>query len=153
MKHKPVNTVIRQKSIGIQTRLPCQHEIKDAVKDVVEELVFNVENQFLDDGFDRESNYSNASKSEYETEYDTECEPDSSFQLDQSTCLSDDQFSEQEHLEEQLPSNNSAFIVHWSSLVLLLQYCLSCPAKALVSGVFMRGSALVVELICEDGHI
>ena len=79
-----MNTVIRQKCIGIQACLPCQHEIKDAVKDVVEELVINVENQFLDDAFDRQSVYSNTSKSE----------PDSSFQLDQSTCLSDDQFSE-----------------------------------------------------------
>ena len=85
--------------------------------------------------------------------YDTEYEPDSSFQLDQSTCLSDDQFSEQEHLEEQLPSNNSAFIVYWSSLVLLLQYCLSCAAKTFVNSVFIRGSAVVVKLICEDGHI
>ena len=112
-----------------------------------------MENQFLDDAFDRKSVYSNTSKSEYETEYDTKYEPDSSFQLDQSTCLSDDQFSEQEHLEEQLPSNNPAFIVYWSSLVVLLQYCLSCPAKALVNSVFIQGSALVVELICEDGHI
>ena len=52
-----------------------------------------MENQFLDDAFDRESVYSNTSKSEYENEYDTEYEPDSSFQLDQSTCLSYDQFS------------------------------------------------------------
>ena len=94
MKLKSVNTVIRQKCIGIQTCLLCQHEMKDAVKDVVEELVINVENQFLDDAFDRQSVYSNTSKSEYESEYDTECEPDSSFQLDQSACLSDDQFSE-----------------------------------------------------------
>ena len=118
-----MNTVIWQKSIGIQTCLPCQHEIKDAVKDIVEEIVLNMENQFLDDAFDCESVYSNTSKSEYETEYDTEYEPDSSFQLDQSTCLSDDQFSGQEHLEEQLPFNNFAFIVYWSSLVLLLKYC------------------------------
>ena len=150
-KHKSVNTVIRQKSIGIQTCLPCQHEVKGAVKDTVEELVLNVENQFIDDAFDRES--VNTSKSEYETEYDTEYEPDSSFQLDQSTCLSDEQVLEREHLEEQLPSNNSAFIVYWSSLILLLQYCLSCPAKALVNSVFIQGSAVVVELICEDGHI
>ena len=101
-----------------------------------------MENQFLDDAIDRETVYSNTSKSEYDTEY----EPDSSFQLDQSTCLSVDQFSEQEHLEEQLPSDNSDFIVYWSSLVLSFQYCLSCPAKPLVSSVFIQGSALVVEL-------
>ena len=82
-----------------------------------------------------------------------ECEPGSSFQLDQSTYLSDDQFLEEEHLEEQLASNNSAFLVYWSSLILLLQYCLSCPAKALVNSVFIQGSALIVELNCEDGHI
>ena len=29
---------------------------------------------------------------EYESEFDTEYEPYNSFQLDQSTCLSDDQF-------------------------------------------------------------
>ena len=70
-----------------------------------------MENQFLDDAFDCKSVYNNTSKSEYETEYDTEYEPDSNFQLDQSTCLSDDQFSEQEHLEEKLPSNNSACLL------------------------------------------
>ena len=32
--HKSVNTVIQQKSIGIQTCLPCQHEIKDALTDI-----------------------------------------------------------------------------------------------------------------------
>ena len=74
-----LNTVIWQKSIGIQTCLPCQHKIKDAVKDIVEELVLNMENQFLDDAVDCESVYSNTSKSEYETEYDTEYEPGSSF--------------------------------------------------------------------------
>ena len=152
-RNKSVNTVIWWKSIGIQTCLPCRHEIRDAVKDVVEGLVLNVENQFIDDALNRESVYSNTSKSEYETKYDTEYEPDSSFQLDQLTCLSDDQFSEQQHLEEQLSSNNLAFIVYWSSLVLLLQYCLSCPAKALVNSGFIQGSALVVELICKDGHI
>ena len=50
-----MNTVIRQKSIEILTCLPCQHEIKHAVKDIVEELDLNVENQFLDDAFARES--------------------------------------------------------------------------------------------------
>ena len=34
-----------------------------------------------------------------------------------------------------------------------MQYCLSCPAKALANSVFIQGSALVVELICEYGHI
>ena len=43
-KHKSVNIVIWHKSIGTQTCLPCQHEIQDAVKDIVEELVLNVEN-------------------------------------------------------------------------------------------------------------
>ena len=85
-----MNTVIRKKGVGIQTCLPCQHEIKDAVTDVVEELLLNVENQFLDDALDSESIYNNTSKSEYENEYDTEYEPDSSSQLDQSTCLTND---------------------------------------------------------------
>ena len=45
-----------------------------------------MENQFLDDAFTRESVFSNISKSEFETEYDTEYEHDSSSKLDQSTC-------------------------------------------------------------------
>ena len=81
-KLKSVNTIIRQKSIGIQTCPPCQQKIKDVIKNILEELVLNVENLFLEDAFDCESVYSNTSKSEYDTEY----EPDSSFQLDQSTC-------------------------------------------------------------------
>ena len=48
------NAVLRQKNIEIQTCLFCQLEIKDAVTDIVEELVLNVEHQFLDDAFDRE---------------------------------------------------------------------------------------------------
>ena len=115
------------------------------------ELVLNVENQFLDDAFDCESVHGNTSKSEYKTEYDTEYEPDSSFQLHQSICLSDDQFSEQEHLEEQLPPDNSAFVVYWSLLVLLLQCCLSCPAKVFVNS-FYTGMCFSC-VTCEDGHI
>ena len=64
----------------------------------------------------------------------------------QSTCLSDEQLSQQEYLEEHRPSNNSVYIVYWSSLVLLLQYCLFSPSKALVNSVFMQGSALVDHL-------
>ena len=69
-----------------------------------------MENQFLDDAFDHDSVHSNTSKSESESEYDTEYEPDNSFWLDQSNCLSDDQFSEREHLQEKLLSNNLAFL-------------------------------------------
>ena len=140
------------KSIETQTCLSCQHEIKDAVKDIVEELALNVENQFLDDAFDRESLYSNTSKSEYETEYDTEYKPDSSFQLRQWTCLSDDQFLGEEH-SSNLPSNNLAFIVYWSSLVLLLQSIVYFALRKLLSTVLLQAFALVEELICGDGHI
>ena len=86
---------------------PVNTTLKIVVKGILEELVLNVENQFLDDTFDRDSVHSSTSKSESKSEYDTEYEPDNSFQLDQSTCLSDDQFSEQEHLKEQLPPCNN----------------------------------------------
>ena len=56
---KSVNTVIWQKSIGIQTCLPCQQEIEDAITDLVEELVLNVEKQFPHDPFNRGSVHSN----------------------------------------------------------------------------------------------
>ena len=50
------------------------YQINNAVTDIAKELVLNLENQFLDDAFDRENVYNNASTSEYETEY----EPDNS---------------------------------------------------------------------------
>ena len=39
-------TVVKKKSIGIQTSLPCEHEIKDTVADVMKDLVTTVEGQF-----------------------------------------------------------------------------------------------------------
>ena len=77
-----MNTVTRHQSVGIQTRLPCQHEIKDAKTDVIEELVQHVENLIPDDTFDPAKGFCReANKSEFETEYQTEYEPDCSFQF------------------------------------------------------------------------
>ena len=70
----------------------------------------------------------------------------------QSTCLSDDQFLGEEH-SSNLPSNNLAFIVYWSSLVLLLQSIFYFALRKLLSTVLLQAFALVKELICGDGHI
>ena len=105
----PADKNIRVCNLHFEEECFEEYEITDAIKNIVKELVLNVENQFLDHAFTRDSVFSNTSKSEFETEYGTEYKPDSSSKLDQSTCQSYDQFSEQVHLEEQLLSNNSAF--------------------------------------------
>ena len=82
----PADKNIRVCNLHFEEQCFEEYEITDAMKNIVKELVLNVENQFLDDAFTRESVFSNISKSEFETEYDTEYEPDSSSKLDQSTC-------------------------------------------------------------------
>ena len=121
--HKSLNTVVQQKSIGIQTCLSCQHKIKDTVTNIVEELVLNVENQFLVDVFDCENVYSNTSKSEYKTEDDTGYEPVNLFKSWPIFRVKTSWRT--------VPPDNLVFIAYWSSLVLLLQYCFLALPKHL----------------------
>ena len=46
----------------------------------------------------------------------------------------------------------SAFIVFWSSLNIFLQPCLTCASPSKIKKLIVKGSALTVNLICENGH-
>ena len=54
---------------------------------------------------------------------------------------------------KKLPENLNAFVVFWSSLLLLLiKRCLMCPASAFIESIYYKGPMLIVSLICEKGH-
>ena len=50
------------------------------------------------------------------------------------------------------PDNGSMFLVFWSSLVLLLARCMKCGCKAMVDNVIVRGTQLMVKVVCDAGH-
>ena len=45
-----------------------------------------------------------------------------------------------------------AFIVYWSSLVILFKSCLTCSLAASVKSVTVKGSQLIVQLVCINKH-
>ena len=47
----------------------------------------------------------------------------------------------------------SAIVVYWSSLLLLLQSCVTCSANSTTEKLTRRGSAILVHLKCVRGHI
>ena len=46
----------------------------------------------------------------------------------------------------------TAFVVYWSSLMILLKSCLTCCLLATVKNVTIRGSQLNVALTCPNNH-
>lgn len=84
----------------------------------------------------------NESDSELEVDYTS----DASYQSIDETETETEEELENEHPER------SAFIVYWSSLLLLLQRCLSCTSPATIKKVIVRGSALCVHLVCYNDH-
>ena len=57
------------------------------------------------------------------------------------------------------PTNNSgkmpsktAFVVYWSSLMILSKSCLTCSILAAVKNVTVKGSQLIVALTCPNNH-
>ena len=46
----------------------------------------------------------------------------------------------------------AAFIVYWSSLMVLLNKCFTCYFLASVTNITLKGSQLIVQLICSDKH-
>ena len=47
---------------------------------------------------------------------------------------------------------SSCFLVYWSSLLLLLNRCLTCSSPASITECITYGSALFVKLLCSKGH-
>ena len=73
---------------------------------------------------------------------------------DISFCTEEEISSEQ---QEEVESENehpkrSAFIVYWSCLLILLQWCVICTAPAIVTKVIATGSTLCINLLCQENH-
>ena len=48
--------------------------------------------------------------------------------------------------------HESKFIVFWSSLSILLKFCLSCHKLAWIGNIVTGGALLIVKMNCIDGH-
>ena len=46
----------------------------------------------------------------------------------------------------------TAFVVYWSSLMILLKSCLTCSLLATVKNFTVNGSQLIVALTCPNNH-
>ena len=78
----------------------------------------------------------------------TEIPPDISF------CTEEEISSEE---EEEVENENdrpkgSAFKVYWSCLLILLQRCHICTAPAIITKVITTGSALCINLLCQENY-
>ena len=47
---------------------------------------------------------------------------------------------------------NQAFIVYWSSLLILLKHCFYCPRPASIKRITVKGSCLIIHMICSKFH-
>ena len=73
---------------------------------------------------------------------------------DISFCTEEEISSEE---EEEVENENerpkgSAFIIYWSYLSILLHRCLICTVPAIITKVFTTGSALCINLLCQENH-
>jgi hypothetical protein len=82
--------------------------------------------------------------------YSSDNEPlESSFYASQTE---DTESSDEDCVDNHCVSSGAAFIVYWSSLVLLLKQCLNCQAVAFIESFKKCGSAISVILHCSNGH-
>ena len=108
------------------------------------------------------------------TEDDVNTDNESDIDIDSSSCESDTEseyrpsdvsdesdsdFSDCEENSARFRNENSnaedggmKFITFFSSLLVLLRFCLICDLPAKIEQVFTRGTALCVKLICRAGH-
>ena len=72
---------------------------------------------------------------------------------DISFCTKEEISSEEEEVEsENERTKGSAFIVYCSYFFILLQRCLICTAPAIITKVITKGSALCINLLCQENH-
>ena len=98
---------------------------------------------------------------DYVSEADTESDAhDSSFRLSQEEdeCVTDEDISEEEDdcvFDDfaDKPHPNSIFLVYWSSLLSLLNFCFTCHGPATISSFRQQGVMIEVKLRCLNKHI
>ena len=89
---------------------------------------------------------------------DTETESencDESDESEKSFDESDISINENEgHPINTIKPPKAAFIVYWTSLLILLKRCLhsTCLLPATISDILMKGSQMIVKMKCEDNH-
>ena len=93
--------------------------------------------------------------SDNDKESQTECESSDSDESEyhQSASEYDDDSSSDTHNTDsgRMPSK-SAFVVYWSSLMILLKTRLTCSLLETVMNVTVKGSQLIVALTCTNNH-
>ena len=85
-------------------------------------------------------------------------DPDTSFEPSSSDSGSDFESDDEcanvdSDTPAQQPESTSLFIVAWSSIILLLQYCMVCIRSACVTNILYRGTYINVTLKCIAGHL
>ena len=104
---------------------------------------------------DQSTQFNNTGESIFETEQDKgkEVEYSEHYSCNESDTgfLQPDSTDNMEEGKVQNEMNSSAFIVFWSSLLVLLSQCFTCFAKMkLIKKI--RGSLLTVTIFCSNGH-
>ena len=87
---------------------------------------------------------------------------DASFDLEAHKKELDGEFDSQGEDEEEdneipvtpnsSPIYDSKFIVFWSCLLPLLQFCIECRHPASIRHIYNKGTMIMVSLLCERGH-
>ena len=78
---------------------------------------------------------------------------ESSDEYHQSESEYDDNSSSDAYSDSSVnTSSKTAFVVYWSSLILLLRNCLTCSLPATIKNLKVKGSQLIVKLACQNHH-
>ena len=86
-----------------------------------------------------------------ESQSDYESSDESEYQ--QSESEYDDNSSSDAYSDSSVnTSSKTAFVVYWSSLILLLRNCLTCSLPATIKNIKVKGSQLIVKLACLNHH-
>ena len=87
--------------------------------------------------------------------FHTEAELDESYNLESVEEESDDEsdYEDAEIIQPELsPIKDSKFIVFWSCLLPLFNFCSTCFENTTVTKAVTRGSLLIVSMLCKNSH-
>ena len=82
----------------------------------------------------------------FETETESDCCQESDY--------ADSDISDNEEDKQITSPSKAAFIVYWTSLIVLLKKCLhsTCLMRATITNLVFKASQLIVRLKCQEGH-
>ena len=100
-------------------------------------------------------NISNIEKHKIDGDENLETESDEETSEESEYSISDQSEAEYSNNNESTSASSPSkvsFIVYWSSLPVLLNKCLTCCLSGSVTNITLKGSQLIVQLICSDKH-